>query len=77
MTESAHSDRRIFGRAQEDHIHDPYQVKHKPHEPAVCDGCGAIYHQGRWQWGAASPEGAHRAIARPAGELPMHCRRGW
>ena len=83
MTQPARStlhNRRISGRAQEDHIRDPYQVTHKLHEPTVCAGCGAVYHQGRWQWGAP-PEGAHQdhcpacrrvADALPAGILSVH-----
>lgn len=30
--------------------HDPYQERHKPREPAACPECGAVFHQGRWQW---------------------------
>jgi NMD protein affecting ribosome stability and mRNA decay len=47
--------------------HDPYQAKHKLHEPTVCPQCGAVYHEGRWQW-LARPAGAHEE-ACPA------CRR--
>jgi NMD protein affecting ribosome stability and mRNA decay len=70
MTRPPHSispGRRISGRAQDDHIRDPYQVQHKPPEPATCQNCGAVYQHGRWQWGK-SPEGAHR-------ELCPACRR--
>lgn len=70
---SSHAARRISGRAQQDHIRDPYQAQRKPHEPTVCGGCGAIYHQGRWQWGH-SPEVAHQehcpACRRTADDLP-------
>ncbi len=59
--------RRIAGRAQDDHILDPYQRRHKPAEPAACPQCGAIYHQGRWQWAPARPDS--RAELCPA------CRR--
>ena len=83
MTQAARpfpSGRRIFGRAQDDPRQDPYQLRHKPKEPAVCFGCGAIYHRGRWQWGA-KPEGAHDADcpacrriadAMPAGVVTLH-----
>ena len=76
------SGRRIFGRAQDDQIHDPYETQHKPHEPTVCDGCGAVFHRGRWQW-AAAPEQAHHARcpacrrmdeALPAGIVTLHGR---
>ena len=31
--------------------HDSYKRQQKPPEPAVCPDCGAIFHDGRWQWG--------------------------
>jgi len=74
------SGRRIAGRAQLDHILDPYQAQHKPHEPTACPQCGAIYHRGRWQWGRR-PDAAHEApcpacrrIAdgMPAGIVTVH-----
>jgi NMD protein affecting ribosome stability and mRNA decay len=61
------STRRISGRAQQDHILDPYQRRQKLHEGTVCPQCGAVYHQGRWQWAAV----AERAIE----ELCPACRR--
>lgn len=36
--------------------HDSYKRKEKPPEPAVCPGCGAIFHAGRWQWGPSQPD---------------------
>jgi hypothetical protein len=69
----AYSNRRTSGRAQEDHNPDPYQANAKLKEPAVCDGCGAVYHQGRWSW-ASTPAAAHRdhcpACRRIADALP-------
>ena len=44
-------------RLLQEHEHDAYQFKGKLHEPASCPGCGAVYHQGKWQWGSA-PQGA-------------------
>jgi NMD protein affecting ribosome stability and mRNA decay len=29
--------------------HDPYRSERKPHEPAACRDCGAVYHAGRWE----------------------------
>lgn len=43
-------------------IHDTYKLTHKLPEPAVCSGCGAVFHAGRWQWGA-----------RPAGATEVVC----
>jgi hypothetical protein len=44
--------RRISGRAQQDHILDPYQHQQKLRDGTVCPECGAVYHDGRWQWTA-------------------------
>lgn len=74
------SGRRTAGRAQRDHILDPYQAQRKLPEPTACRQCGAVYHQGRWQWGQ-KPEGAHEdfcpACRRindrfPAGAVTLH-----
>jgi NMD protein affecting ribosome stability and mRNA decay len=39
-------------------VHDPYKSKHKLPEPTVCPDCGALFHNGRWQWGD-KPAQAH------------------
>ena len=59
--------RRISGRAQLDHILDPYQREQKLHDRTVCPQCGAVYHGGRWQW-VAKAEVAFE-------ELCAACRR--
>ncbi len=46
---------------------DPYRNDKKLSEPTVCKDCGAVYHQGRWQWGDA-PKNAHQ-------ETCPSCRR--
>lgn len=38
-----------------DRLSDPYAQRGKLAEPAVCSECGAVYHQGRWQWLLAPP----------------------
>jgi NMD protein affecting ribosome stability and mRNA decay len=38
--------------------HDAYKARHKLAEPTVCPGCGAVFHDGRWQW-LAKPAQAH------------------
>jgi NMD protein affecting ribosome stability and mRNA decay len=60
-------DRRIAGRAQRDHILDPYQRKEKLEEGTACPQCGAVYHGARWQWGVKAPGAAE--------ELCSACRR--
>jgi NMD protein affecting ribosome stability and mRNA decay len=78
--QAAKSGRRIAGRAQQDHIRDPYQAQRKPKEPGACPQCGAVYHRGRWQWGQR-PDDAHGALCpacrriadrMPAGVLTLH-----
>lgn len=38
-------------------VRDAYKAKGKLPDPCVCPQCGALFHDGRWQWGAA-PAGA-------------------
>lgn len=47
--------------------HDSYRPQEKLPEPAVCADCGAVYHEGRWQW-SERPADAEE-VACPA------CRR--
>lgn len=58
----SHSPRR-WGRAQESDLIDPYKRPYKLSGTAICRKCGAIYGNGRWQWGE-----------RPAGAVPMLCQ---
>ncbi len=55
--------RRRWGRAQLDALQDPYKRPGKLHEPTVCPQCGAVYHEGRWQW-SARPAGAREALCQ-------------
>jgi hypothetical protein len=65
--------RRIAGRAQDDHILDPYQRQRKMPDGTVCPQCGAVWHRGRWQWSAVI-EASHRdtcpACRRIADRMP-------
>ena len=72
--------RRIAGHAQEDQILDPYQRQQKLEDDTVCTQCGAVYHKGRWQWGA-TPVNRHEALCPacrrindklPAGVVKLH-----
>ncbi|HOY86499.1 MAG: BCAM0308 family protein [Methylotenera sp.] len=38
---------------------DAYKSKGKLAEPAVCGQCGAVYHEGRWQWINAPTDADH------------------
>jgi NMD protein affecting ribosome stability and mRNA decay len=42
-------------------VHDAYKAKGKLHEPSACSQCGAVFHQGRWQW-LEAPVDAHRVV---------------
>jgi len=42
-------------------VHDAYKSKGKLKEPTACSQCGAVFHQGRWQW-LEAPANAHRTI---------------
>jgi NMD protein affecting ribosome stability and mRNA decay len=43
----------------QERTHDPYRARHKLPEPTVCPTCGAVFHEGRWQW-LEAPAGAHQ-----------------
>ena len=45
-------------RRMEEHEHDTYRLPGKLTEPTVCTECGALFHKGRWTWGARPPGAA-------------------
>lgn len=63
----------------EDRVADPYRARGKWPEPTSCPECGAIFHQGRWQWGEPPLEAAQHVCPAcqrmrdrvPAGELTL------
>jgi NMD protein affecting ribosome stability and mRNA decay len=60
----------------QEHVHDAYKAKGKLLEPAVCSQCGAVFHQGRWQWLQAPPD-AHRAICPACHRIHDHFPAGF
>ena|SRR5215469_9907855 len=72
--------RRVAGHAQEDHIRDPYQLRQNLSDHTIRPQCGALYHNGRWQWALRPEEGpevlcsACRRIndKSPAGIVTFH-----
>jgi hypothetical protein len=48
--------------------HDPYRTGKKLSDPSACTGCGAMFRDGRWQWGA--PPADAKRVTCPA------CQRG-
>ena len=57
-------------------VHDTYKAKKGLAEPARCPDCGAVYHSGRWQWGAA-PSGAHEDLCPACHRIRDHFPAGY
>lgn len=62
----------------QERIHDAYKAKGKLQEPSVCTQCGAVFHEGRWQWMQA-PTGAevHRIICPACHRIHDHFPAGY
>lgn len=56
-------------------VHDTYKSKKKPQEPSVCKQCGAFFHAGHWQWGAA-PAGAGEIMCPACHRIADHVPAG-
>lgn len=63
-------------RLWQEQVHDSYKTRGKLAEPTVCPQCGAIFHEGRWQWGKA-PEGAHSGICPACHRIHDHFPAGF
>ena len=48
-------------RLLQEQTEDAYKLKGKLPEPTVCPQCGAVFREGRWQWGD-SPKDAHHTL---------------
>jgi NMD protein affecting ribosome stability and mRNA decay len=60
----------------QERIHDAYKSKAKLHEPSVCSQCGAVFHDGRWQWLSAA-EHAHNEICPACHRISDHFPAGF
>lgn len=63
-------------RLWQEQIHDAYKTRGKLPEPTVCSQCGAIFHEGRWQWGKA-PADAHPGICPACHRIHDHFPAGF
>ena len=56
--------------------HDPYKAGEKLREPSICAECNAVFHRGRWTWGAA-PQDAHMALCPACRRIQEHLPAGF
>jgi hypothetical protein len=54
---------RRWGRSQDPHVNDAYKRRGKLPEATVCPQCGAVFHNGRWQWVARTAD-AHQELCQ-------------
>jgi hypothetical protein len=57
-------------------VHDTYKAKKSLAEPTRCPDCGAVYHGGRWRWGAAEA-GAHEHLCPACHRIRDHFPAGY
>ena len=60
----------------QERVHDTYKVKGKLSEPTVCPHCGAVYHEGRWQW-LQAPTEAHQVTCPACHRVQDHYPAGF
>jgi hypothetical protein len=56
-------------------VHDPYKTRLKLSEPTVCPQCGAVFHDGRWQW-SPRPDGAQETLCAACHRINDHYAAG-
>jgi NMD protein affecting ribosome stability and mRNA decay len=56
--------------------HDAYKTMGKLPEPAVCSDCGAVFHDGRWQW-LPAPANAHQTSCPACHRIRDHFPAGY
>ncbi len=62
-------------RLIQERVHDPYKPRLKLTEPTVCPQCGAVFHDGRWQW-LPRPDGAHETLCAACQRINDHYPAG-
>jgi len=60
----------------QERVHDAYKSKGKLPEPTACPQCGAVFHEGRWQWSTA-PAGAHQETCPACHRIHDHYPAGF
>lgn len=77
-TTLSHGFRQIFRRDGlfRERVHDAYKANGKLPEPAVCSQCGAVFHEGRWQW-RQTPANAHGEICPACHRIHDHYPAGF
>lgn len=63
-------------RLLQEAVHDSYKIKGKLQEPTVCPDCGAVFHEGRWQW-LVKPGNAHQQTCPACHRMHDHFPAGY
>ncbi|WP_448192762.1 BCAM0308 family protein [Azospirillum sp. sgz301742] len=62
-------------RLIQERIHDPYKVRLKMPDAAICPRCQAVYEHGRWHWGLR-PVTAEEVVCQACHRIADHCPAG-
>lgn len=67
---------RMRDRLVQEYRHDTYKAIEKPEEPTQCPDCGAVFHEGRWQW-CLAPGNAHKVRCPACARIHDHYPAGY